>query len=186
MDTLPDYLREGLDVVFVGINPGSYSARVGHYFATPQNRFWRALNRSGLVPGRDDLGPEDDALMPDYGIGFTDVVKRASNSASSLRAADWRLWAPQTKEKLLRFAPLVVCFHGDDSCRFRSVAMTEAPDSGTHRGVAYWCERVGTRYMMSVSLLPNGWGRGMKRLWSLYPGADIEWWTAKPDIPESV
>jgi TDG/mug DNA glycosylase family protein len=112
MDTLPDYLREGLDIVFVGINPGAYSAQVGHYFATPQNRFWKAVNRSGLVPGHDDLGPEDDASMPGYGIGFTDVVKRASNSAGSLRVADYRRWAPETKEKLLRYAPAIVCFNG--------------------------------------------------------------------------
>ena len=38
MKTLPDYLAPGLDIVFVGINPGRYSAEVGHYFATSRNR----------------------------------------------------------------------------------------------------------------------------------------------------
>ena len=112
MQTLPDLLRDGLDIVFVGINPGAYSAKVGHYFATPQNRFWPALNRSGLVPQERTLGPEDDVGMNDLGIGFTDVVKRASSSASDLRAADYRRWAPEAKARLLRFAPLVVCFNG--------------------------------------------------------------------------
>ena len=110
--TLPDYLRPGLDLVFVGINPGAYSASVGKYFATPQNRFWGALNRSGLTGGRE-LGPGDEAwLFAHQAIGFTDVVKRASGSASSLRAADFRAWAPQTREKLLAASPLVVCFNG--------------------------------------------------------------------------
>ena len=110
--TLPDYLRPGLDLVFVGINPGAYSASVGKYFATPQNRFWAALNRSGLTDGRD-LGPGDEAWLFEHrAIGFTDVVKRSSNSASSLRAADFRTWAPLTREKLLEAAPLVVCFNG--------------------------------------------------------------------------
>ncbi len=110
--TLPDYLRPGLDLVFVGINPGAYSASVGKYFATPQNRFWGALNRSGLAGGRD-LGPGDEAWLFEYrAIGFTDVVKRASNSASSLRAADFRTWAPVTREKLLEASPIVVCFNG--------------------------------------------------------------------------
>ena len=45
--TLPDYLRPGLDVVFVGLNPGCYSAQVGHYFAFKPNRFWSALSASG-------------------------------------------------------------------------------------------------------------------------------------------
>ncbi len=112
MRTLPDYLRPGLEIVFVGINPGAYSARVGHYFGRPQNRFWPALNRSGLVDAGRELGPGDDARMNEYGIGFTDVVKRVSNSASDLRADDYRRWAPVLRDKLLRYQPLIACFHG--------------------------------------------------------------------------
>ena len=48
--TLPDYLAPGLAVVLVGINPSRYSAEVGHYFANPRNRFWRAFNAAGLTP----------------------------------------------------------------------------------------------------------------------------------------
>ncbi|MCH8200246.1 MAG: mismatch-specific DNA-glycosylase [Chloroflexi bacterium] len=110
--TLPDYLRPGLDIVFVGINPGAYSASVGKYFATPQNRFWPALNRSGIVGAGRDLGPGDEAWLNERGLGFTDVVKRASNSSSSLRAADYRRWAPVARDKLVEAAPLVVCFNG--------------------------------------------------------------------------
>ena len=108
--TLPDYLAPGLDVIFVGINPGMHSARVGHYFATPTNRFWPALNRSGLLTEPLDAGTDDQILR--QGIGLTDVVKRPSNSASKLRAADYRRWAPVLKEKLERSRPLIVCFHG--------------------------------------------------------------------------
>ena len=111
--TLPDYLRPGLDVVFVGINPGAYSASVGRYYATPQNRFWRALTASGLADVGRDLAPGDEALLfAEHRIGFTDVVKRASSSASVLRAADFRRWAPQTRDKLLAASPLIVCFGG--------------------------------------------------------------------------
>ena len=110
--TLPDYLRPGLDVVFVGINPGAYSASVGKYFATPQNCFWPALNRSGIVDAGRDLRPGDEAWLADLGLGFTDVVKRASSSASSLRAADFRKWAPVARDRLVEAAPLVVCFNG--------------------------------------------------------------------------
>lgn len=110
--TLPDYLRPGLDIVFVGINPGAYSASVGMYFATPANRFWRALKASGIVEIDRDLVPGDERWLNDAGIGFTDVVKRASSSASDLRAADYRQWAPLTKRKLEETAPLVVCFNG--------------------------------------------------------------------------
>ena len=110
MKTLPDYLRPGLDIIFIGINPGEYSARVGHYFASPRNRFWPSVNRSGLFPV--ELGPETDMRILDYGVGFTDVVKRPSSSASKLRAADYREWAPVLKAKIERFRPLIACFHG--------------------------------------------------------------------------
>ena len=108
--TLPDYLAPGLDLVFVGINPGTYSVQVGHYFATPRNRFWQAINRSGLLS--EPLGPDTDHKAMSQGIGFTDVVKRPSSNASKLRAEDYRRWAPVLREKLHLFQPLIVCFHG--------------------------------------------------------------------------
>lgn len=110
MPTLPDYLKKGLDIVFVGLNPSGYSARAGHYFANPRNRFWAALNRSGLV-GRQ-LSPEEDARVLEFGIGFTDVVKRPTPQAAGLNAADYRRWCPVLKEKLLEHQPHIVCFHG--------------------------------------------------------------------------
>ena len=109
-ETLPDYLAPGLDIVLVGINPSAYSVAVGHYFANPRNRFWRAFNTSGLAP--QELGPEDDLRMPEYGIGFTDVVKRPTPQASGLKAADYREWCPVLREKLLHYRPLIACFHG--------------------------------------------------------------------------
>jgi TDG/mug DNA glycosylase family protein len=110
VDTLPDYLEEGLAIVFVGLNPSIYSMQEGHYFANPRNRFWSALNRSGLV-GRE-MSPQRDASILEFGIGFTDVVKRPTPQASGLNAADFRRWCPVLKEKLLKYQPGIVCFHG--------------------------------------------------------------------------
>ena len=110
MDTLPDYLAPGLDIVFVGLNPGLQSVRDGHYFASPSNRFWRAINRSGLLT--EPLEPRTDSEAIKQGIGFTDVVKRPSSGAADLRAADFRHWSPVLREKLERCQPLIACFHG--------------------------------------------------------------------------
>ncbi|MEJ2061585.1 MAG: mismatch-specific DNA-glycosylase [Gammaproteobacteria bacterium] len=113
METLPDYLEAGLCIVSVGLNPSVNSVRAGFYFATPQNRFWRALNASGLVD--EPLTPGVDAmqtLFERYRIGFTDVVKRPSRSGSVLRAADYREWAPRLRDKLLACRPRIVWFHG--------------------------------------------------------------------------
>ena len=108
--TLPDHLREGLDLLFVGLNPSQYSAEVGHYFANPRNRFWPAFNLSGLVARQ--VTSEDDGTLLDDGIGFTDVAKRPTPMGSGLRAADFREWAPVLKGKVLQYAPKLVCFHG--------------------------------------------------------------------------
>jgi TDG/mug DNA glycosylase family protein len=109
-ETLPDYLREQLDIVFVGLNPGLYSAHVGHYFAYPQNRFWSALSASGLVP--QPVGPEDDARLLEWGIGLTDVVKRPTRGIHELTPAEFRRGAKALYEKIVRHRPRIVCFVG--------------------------------------------------------------------------
>ncbi len=110
MDTLRDYLQKGLDIIFVGLNPSAYSVRVGHYFANPRNRFWAALNRSGLVG--HEVSPKTDHTLLNHGIGFTDVVKRPTAQGSQLTARDFHQWVPVLKGKLEEFQPLIVCFHG--------------------------------------------------------------------------
>ena len=108
--TLPDYLRTGLDIVLVGLNPSAYSVREGHYFANPRNRFWPAVSAAGLA-GRQ-VGPQDDAGLLDAGIGFTDLVKRPTPQASGLTAADYRRDAPELHRKILHCQPRIVCFQG--------------------------------------------------------------------------
>jgi TDG/mug DNA glycosylase family protein len=107
---LPDYLREGLDLVFVGLNPGLYSAKVGHYFAYKQNRFWPALSLSGLIP--ESIGPEDDAKLLEWGIGLTDIVKRPTRGIHEVSTTEFRRGAKVLREKIERYQPRVVCFIG--------------------------------------------------------------------------
>src|SRR6185437_9093313 len=104
--TLPNLLRDALDVVFVGINPSLYSVAQGHYFARRTNRFWPALSHSVLSLGaREGIGvdmllPEHDRLLPEYGFGFTDVVKRASARASEIAPEEF---AEGVKDLLAKF-----------------------------------------------------------------------------------
>ncbi|PYV06205.1 MAG: mismatch-specific DNA-glycosylase [Acidobacteria bacterium] len=102
---LPDYLRPGLDVVFVGFNPGDRSSRIGHYYAGRGNQFWNFLFESGLAPER--LRPEDDRRVLEFGLGLTDVVKRWSKSSNDLRTADYREGIPLLRAKLKEAAPRV-------------------------------------------------------------------------------
>lgn len=110
LNTLPDLLRPGLDLVFVGINPGSYSAAQGHYYARPGNLFWWALAESGIVEGL--VSPEMDGSLIERGIGFTDVAKRPSKAASDLSSDEFVAGASVLIKKLEFYQPLVACFNG--------------------------------------------------------------------------
>ena len=116
--TLPDYLAPGLDLVFIGINPGLYSVERGHYFARSTSRFWPAFSASKLSERvRKELNvtvlrPEHDAELLRFGIGLTDVVKRPTANANGLTRADYETWIPVLREKLQRYQPRVACFHG--------------------------------------------------------------------------
>ena len=106
---LPDYLAPGLDIVFVGINPGVQSAQAGHYYANPRNPFWLLLYKAGLTPRQ--LRPDEDHLMPTFGYGITDIVKRPSRGVADLTAADFRQGRRVLEEKLRACQPRIVCFN---------------------------------------------------------------------------
>lgn len=107
---LPDLLAPGLRLVFVGFNPGELSARTGHYYAHPNNRFWWLLHASGLTPRR--LRPEEDRLLLDLGLGATDIVKRPSKSSGDLAGHEFAAGRAALLEKLGRHGPQVVCCNG--------------------------------------------------------------------------
>ncbi|MFT4151230.1 MAG: mismatch-specific DNA-glycosylase [Paracoccaceae bacterium] len=73
---LADIVAPGLDVLFCGTAAGHASAARGHYYAGPGNRFWPMLAETGLTPRR--LRPEEDHLMPGFGLGLTDLAKDVS------------------------------------------------------------------------------------------------------------
>lgn len=110
MPSIPDYLRPGLRVVFVGFNPGTRSAAVGRYYAGRGNLFWPLLYESGLVS--EPLTYTDDHRVLAFGIGLTDLVKRSTPSSADLSAAEARAGALVLRDKLLTCVPRVVCFNG--------------------------------------------------------------------------
>ena len=83
---LPDLLLPGLDLVLCGTAPSPTSAARRAYYAGPGNRFWPILAETGLTPRR--LAPEEYGLLPQFGIGLTDIVKSAAGvDADSPREA---------------------------------------------------------------------------------------------------
>lgn len=108
--TLPDILEGGLDIVFVGINPGLRSSKAGHYYANPSNRFWPLLYKSGLLPR--PLKPGDDWKLPRFRLGLTDMVKRVSAGSADLSSDEFTNGAGILTQKIRFYRPGIICFNG--------------------------------------------------------------------------
>jgi double-stranded uracil-DNA glycosylase len=107
---VPDVIRPGLAVLFVGINPGLYSGAVGHHFARPGNRFWKALRLAGFTDRV--LSPFDEHALLDYGVGVTNLVERATTGADEVTAEELRRGAGRLERKICRHQPAFVAFLG--------------------------------------------------------------------------
>jgi TDG/mug DNA glycosylase family protein len=108
--TIPDVIAPHLSILFVGINPSLYSAAVGHHFARPGNRFWKALHQSGFT-GRLLSPFEDDDLL-ERGLGVTNLVRRATAAADELSVDELRAGAETLARKVRRVAPRYVAVLG--------------------------------------------------------------------------
>jgi len=107
---LPDRIRPGVRVLFVGINPGIRSAAVGHHFAGHSNRFWKLLCESGLVPR--PLASEQDVRLPEWRYGLTNLIGRPSRGIGDLTAAEYAAGRRRLLAKVRRYRPEVVALVG--------------------------------------------------------------------------
>lgn len=107
---LRDRIAPGVRVLLVGINPGVTSARTGHHFAGPSNRFWKLLYASGLVP--EPITHLDDGRLSEWGLGVTNVVARPSPGIDDLRPHEYIEGWHELERKIDRFRPEIVAFVG--------------------------------------------------------------------------
>src|SRR5438477_6943117 len=108
--TLPDVIAPNLRVLFCGINPGLYTAAVGHHFARPGNRFWPALYAAGFTDRL--VSPFDERELLPNGYGITNVVMRATASADQLTARELREGGKQLAGKVRRYKPTFLAMLG--------------------------------------------------------------------------
>jgi TDG/mug DNA glycosylase family protein len=101
--TLQDVIAPNLTVLFCGINPGLYSAAIGHNFGRPGNRFWPALYASGFTDRL--LLPSEERELLRYGYGITNIVERASASAQELSKAELLEGGSQLRKKVQLYKP---------------------------------------------------------------------------------
>lgn len=108
--TVPDVIAPNLRVLFCGINPGLYTAAVGHHFARPGNRFWPALYHAGFTDHL--LSPFDELELLVSGYGITNVVPRATASADMLSQDELMEGGRALRRKVLRYKPKVLAVLG--------------------------------------------------------------------------
>jgi TDG/mug DNA glycosylase family protein len=108
--TVPDVVGPALSVLFCGINPGLYTAAVGHHFARPGNRFWPALHQSGFTNRL--LSPFEERELLKLSLGVTNVVAHATAAASELTREDVVKGGRSLSAKVRRYRPRVLAILG--------------------------------------------------------------------------
>jgi TDG/mug DNA glycosylase family protein len=136
--SVPDLIAPELRVLFCGINPSLYSAALGHHFARPGNRFWRTIFRAGFTDRL--LAPHEGRLLLAFGIGITNVVRRATASADELVREDYEIGARALRRKLKRYQPRVIAFLGLGAYRVTAghPGAQVGPQSERFAGVDVW------------------------------------------------
>ena len=108
--TVRDVIAPDLRVLFCGINPGLYTAAVGHHFASPGNRFWPALYAGGFTDRV--LSPFDERELLESGYGITNVVSRTTATADLLTRDEIIAGGKRLRAKVLRYRPRILAVLG--------------------------------------------------------------------------
>ena len=107
---MPDVIAPGLRVLFCGINPGLYTAAVGHHFARPGNRFWPALFAAGFTDRL--VSPFAERELLQHGYGVTNVVMRATATAGELSREELQAGGKRLITKVKRYKPTFLAVLG--------------------------------------------------------------------------
>lgn len=156
---LPDVLQPGLWLVFCGTAAGRRSAAERAYYAHPGNLFWRALFEAGLTPRQ--LAPSEFPLLPEYGIGLTDLAKRHAGNDDELPRGAFDV--PGLLAKIEHHQPRLLAFTSKN-----------AAQAALGRAVGYGrqTERIGSTQLF-VLPSPSGQARGH---WDLAPWRALADW----------
>jgi len=142
--TVPDLVGPGLRLLFVGINPGLWTAATSTHFAHPGNRFYPALRHAGIIEHDIDRGSgmtdADRQHLIDRGIGITNVVHRATAKASELTTAELRAGGEELRRFVAEHRPTVVAVAGVMAYRtaFREPKAAMGRQDAPFEGAALW------------------------------------------------
>ena len=140
---LDDLVGPHLRVLFCGINPGTLSGELGLHFARRGNRFWKLLCAGGFT--ESVLSPADQAILPELGVGITNLVGRVTAAASELRASELRAGASQLEARVEALRPRCVAVLGFRRTGRRSNGPQQPSVANLKRSTAPFCGSFPTR-----------------------------------------
>src|SRR4026207_248269 len=115
-EAVDDLIDHRVRLLFVGINPGLWTAAVNAHFARRGNRFWPALHAAGITPRLVDvsngMSEPDRQLVLGLGIGITNIVPTASARAEELSRDELRAGAVTLEANVRHWKPKVVAVLG--------------------------------------------------------------------------
>ena len=142
--SVPDLVGPGLKLLFVGINPGLWTAATQTHFAHPGNRFYPALRLAGIVDRDLDRGEpmtdQDRAYLIKRGIGITNLVNRATARAGELAPAELRAGRTRLENFVAQHHPAVVAIAGITAYRqaFAAPKAKEGEQNALPTGARVW------------------------------------------------
>jgi len=148
--TIPDLVGPGLRLLFVGINPGLWTAAVQTHFAHPGNRFYPALAAAGIIETEIDraagMTDAEREQLRSRGIGITNLVPRATAKASELSRDELRAGGERLLGFVAEHRPKVVAIAGITAYReafgLRKAVLGRQPetldDTAKWSGAALW------------------------------------------------
>ena len=165
---LPDQLRPNLRLVFVGTAASTRSAAVGHYYAHPGNRFWRAIHEVGITPRR--YRPDEFAALLEFGIGFTDLSKSGAGMDHQIDAAS--IDVAGFKAKIETYRPKTVAFTSKKAASLFY---------GTPSSVISLGRQQSDGNLPEIFVLPSPSGAASGH-WALQPWRELAAWIAALDV----
>ncbi|KAI0731784.1 DNA glycosylase [Fomitopsis betulina] len=112
LQSLPEFLREDLDILFCGINPAVRSAEIGHHYGHHSNHFWPCLVESGLTNGEVVTALEDHTIADRFNFGMTNIVERPSAEAAELTKKELTSGVPNLLRKVACCRPKILTLVG--------------------------------------------------------------------------
>ncbi len=110
MPRLRDVIAERPKILFIGINPGLVSGKVGHHFAGKGNPFYQLLFAAKLTA--IELVAERDQELAQLGFGLINLCRRPTKEASELTKDELARGKTRVLRQIRAMKPEVVALVG--------------------------------------------------------------------------